>query len=52
MTANFFRKLDQHGVAYLPISGKAAGLYDAATFAEDIDLWINPDEKNRERDVA
>ena len=31
------------------ISGQATVLYGAATFSEDIDLWINPTEKNRDR---
>lgn len=46
MIANFFRNLDRLGVEYLLISGQATVLYGAATFSEDIDLWINPDETN------
>ena len=42
MIANFFQSLSEHGVEYLLISGQAAILYGAATFSEDIDLWINP----------
>ena len=49
MIANFFQSLERHGVEYLLISGQATVLYGAATFSEDIDLWINPTEKNRER---
>ncbi len=49
MIANFFQSLERHGVEYLLISGQAAVLYGAATFSEDIDLWINPTEKNRDR---
>lgn len=47
MIANFFQNLDRHGVEYLLISGQATVLYGAATFSEDIDLWINPTETNR-----
>ena len=49
MIANFFQSLDRHQVEYLLISGQATVLYGAATFSEDIDLWINPTEKNRDR---
>ncbi|MEW6306993.1 MAG: hypothetical protein AB1705_26310 [Verrucomicrobiota bacterium] len=46
MIANFFQSLDRHAVDYLLISGQAAVLYGAATFSEDIDLWINPTREN------
>ncbi|MDR3456655.1 MAG: hypothetical protein P4N60_04360 [Verrucomicrobiae bacterium] len=49
MIANFFQSLDRNRVEYLLISGQATVLYGAATFSEDIDLWINPTEKNRDR---
>jgi hypothetical protein len=49
MIANFFQSLDRNGVEYLLISGQATVLYGAATFSEDIDLWINPTEPNRDR---
>ncbi len=49
MIANFFQNLDRHGVEHLLISGQATVLYGAATFSEDIDLWINPTGKNRDR---
>jgi len=49
MIANFFQSLDRRGVEYLLISGQATVLYGAATFSEDIDLWINPTGKNRDR---
>ena len=42
MIANFFQSLSAHDVEYLLISGQATILYGAATFSEDIDLWINP----------
>jgi hypothetical protein len=47
MIANFFQNLERHTVEYLLISGQATVLYGAATFSEDIDLWVNPTEKNR-----
>jgi hypothetical protein len=46
MIANFFRSLDEHNVAYLLISGQATVLYGAASFSEDIDLWLKPTEEN------
>lgn len=49
MIANFFQNLDRQGVEALLISGQATVLYGAATFSEDIDLWINPTEVNRVR---
>jgi hypothetical protein len=52
MIANFFQSLDRNGVGYLLISGQATVLYGAATFSEDIDLWIEPTEENRDRFIA
>ena len=52
MTASFFQNLDRHGVDYLLISGQATVLYGAATFSEDIDLWIDPSPENLERFIA
>jgi hypothetical protein len=49
MIANFFQNLESHDVAYLLISGQATILYGAATFSEDIDLWIDPSPKNIQR---
>lgn len=46
MIASFFQNLDREGVAYLLISGQAAVLYGAATFSEDVDLWIKPTSGN------
>lgn len=46
MIANFFQGLSEHGVEYLLISGQASILYGAATFSEDIDLWIDPTSEN------
>jgi hypothetical protein len=47
MIASFFQSLEEHGVAYLLISGQATVLYGAATFSEDIDLWLNPAAENK-----
>ena len=49
MIANFFRTLTDQRVEYLLISGQASVLYGAATFSEDIDLWISPTDQNRDR---
>jgi len=46
---NFFRTLDLFGVQYMIISGQAAILYGAATFSEDIDLWVAPEKENWEK---
>ncbi len=46
MIANFFQSLERNGVEALLISGQATVLYGAATFSEDIDLWINPTAAN------
>jgi hypothetical protein len=46
MIGNFFQSLEDHGVEYLLISGQATVLYGAATFSEDIDLWIAPSAVN------
>jgi len=52
MIANFFRSLEEHGVAYLLISGQATVLYGASVFSEDIDLWLQPTSDNIERFVS
>lgn len=39
----------ENEVEFLLISGQAAILYGAATFSEDIDLWINPTAENCHR---
>ena len=41
-----FRSFERFGVDYLLISGQASILYGAATFSEDIDLWVAPSESN------
>lgn len=48
MIANFFRHLDGAGVRWLLVSGQATILYGAATFSEDVDLWVEPTAKNLE----
>ena len=52
MIASFFRGLEANRVEYLLISGQATVLYGAATFSEDIDLWINPTPENCDRFAA
>jgi hypothetical protein len=52
MIASFFRHLDQHHVDWLLVSGQATILYGAATFSEDIDLWVEPSADNLERLTA
>jgi hypothetical protein len=49
MIASFFQRLDEHGVRYLLISGQATILYGAATFSEDVDIWVEPTDDNIER---
>jgi hypothetical protein len=49
MIANFFQNLNARGVEYLLIGGQATVLYGAATFSEDIDLWLNPSAENCDR---
>lgn len=49
MIESFFQSLEAHGVSYLLMSGQAAILYGAATFSEDVDLWVSPVQDNLER---
>lgn len=44
-----FRSFERSGVDYLLISGQASVLYGAATFSEDIDLWVRPSPGNAQR---
>lgn len=46
---NLFRSFDRFGLEYLLISGQASVLYGAATFSEDIDLWVRPTAPNVKR---
>jgi hypothetical protein len=41
-----FRSFERHRVEYLLISGQATVLYGAATFSEDVDIWIRPAPQN------
>ena len=52
MIASFFQSLNRHAVEYLLISGQATVLYGAATFSEDIDLWLHATENNCSRFLA
>lgn len=49
MTRNFFRQLKADKVRYLLISGQATVLYGAATFSEDLDIWLFPQNANLQR---
>ena len=51
MTRNFFRQLKADKVRYLIISGQATVLYGAATFSEDLDIWLCPHHANVQRFV-
>ncbi len=44
-----FRSFEQSGLEYLLISGQATVLYGAATFSEDVDIWIRPSPANARR---
>ena len=44
-----FRGFERYGVEYLLISGQATILYGAATFSEDVDVWIRPTVANARR---
>ncbi len=46
MIASFFQRLEQCGVRYLLISGQATILYGAATFSEDVDIWVARQEQH------
>lgn len=49
MTPSFGRSLRRRGVDFLLISGQATVLHGAATFSEDIDLWVRPTAGNLRR---
>lgn len=44
-----FRSFDRFRVDYLLISGQASILYGAATFSEDVDIWLRPTLPNARR---
>ena len=47
-----FQSFDRARLDYLLISGQASILYGAATFSEDVDLWIRPTPSNARRLLA
>ena len=49
MIKKFFHGLNCSGISYLLISGQATVIYGAATFSEDIDLWVEPKIDNWNR---
>ncbi len=44
-----FAAFERFGVEYLLISGQASILYGAATFSEDVDIWLGPGAANVRR---
>jgi hypothetical protein len=46
---SLFRSFERFAVDYLLISGQASILYGAATFSEDVDVWIRPSRTNGRR---
>jgi len=46
---SLFRSFERQGVEYLLISGQASVLYGAATFSEDVDIWVRPSTANLRR---
>ena len=49
MMRSLFRSFERAGVDYLLISGQASVLYGAATFSEDVDIWVRPTARNLRR---
>jgi hypothetical protein len=49
---SLFRSFERAGVEYLLISGQASVLYGAATFSEDVDIWVRPSTANLRRLLA
>lgn len=43
------RSFERSGLEYLIISGQASILYGAASFSEDLDIWIRPTRPNARR---
>lgn len=46
MMKNFGHVLEREKVDFILIGGQASILYGAATFSEDIDLWVDPNPSN------
>ena len=51
MIKKFFLALNKSDIRYMLISGQATVLYGAATFSEDIDLWVAPESENWQKFV-
>lgn len=49
---SLFRSFERARLKYLLISGQASVLYGAATFSEDVDIWIEPTVGNARRLLA
>ncbi len=49
MMRKLFSSFERTGLEYLLISGQATVLYGAATFSEDVDLWIRPTTANAQK---
>ena len=41
-----FQAFNRHQVRYLVVGGVASILYGNPRFTKDLDLWVDPDEKN------
>jgi len=52
MIKKFFLHLTRNNIKYLLISGQATVLYGAATFSEDIDLWVSPEPENWQKFIG
>lgn len=52
MIKKFFLTLNRSQIEYMLISGQATVLYGAATFSEDIDLWVAPDTANWQKFIV
>jgi hypothetical protein len=46
---SLFRSFERDALEYLLISGQASVLYGAATFSEDVDIWVRPKAANLRR---
>ena len=46
------RAFEASDLAYLLIGGQASIVYGAATFSEDVDVWIEPSRANLDRLLA
>jgi hypothetical protein len=46
---SLFRSFERFGVEYLLVGGQASIAYGAATFSEDVDIWVRPESRNVRR---